>query len=149
MRGRAHAKKPRTQKHTRIHNNRELKQTRSMRGRAHSTNTRTHATTIDARARAFKKTRTQTNKLNARARAFKNNANSSKHDRCESARIQQKLRTQANTLMCGRAHANKSRTQSNNVNARARVFKKTENASKQGQCAGAQKHCEFKETISM
>ena len=50
-------------KHTRIDNNRELKQIRSMRGRAHSKQTRTQANTIDARARAFKKT-----------------SNSSKHD---------------------------------------------------------------------
>ena len=53
--------------------------------------------------------------------------------------------------MCGRAHSNKSQTQSNNVNARARIFKETANARKQGQSAGAriQKHCEFKETRSL
>ena len=66
----ARIQRNRERKHTRIHNNRELKQIRSMRGRAHSKKT-TQANTSDARARAFKK-----------------NANSSKHDRCAGARIQ-------------------------------------------------------------
>ena len=81
--------------------------------------------------------RTQANKISARARAFKTNANSSKHGRCAGARIQKNFELKQTQLMCGRAHSKHSRTQSNNVNRRAHVFKETANASKQGQCACA------------
>ena len=105
-----------------------------MRGRAQLHKTRTQANTIDARARALTTKGVKQTKINARARA-----------------LTKKRELNKTRSMRGRAHSNKSRTQSNNVNARARVFKETANASKQSQCASAriQKQHEFKETTSM
>ena len=103
-----------------------------MRGRSHSNKTRTQTNTIDARARPFQKI-----------------ANSNKQNQRAGARIPKQCELKQTRSMRGRAHSKKSRTQSNNVNAKARVFKETANATKQDQCASAriQKQCEFKETI--
>ena len=145
-----------------MHNNCELQQIRSMRGRAHS-----------------KTTRTQTNKINARARALTQNANSNKHDRCASARFNKTAnpnkqdqcagaRMQRNRelkhtrihnnrelkhirSMRGRAHSKKTRTQTNTIDARPRAFKQLANSIKQGQCAGAriQRNRQLKQRRSM
>ena len=114
----------------RIQTKRELYQSKSMRGRARSKKTRTQANMFDAWARAFK-TNANSNKQNQCAGArIQKNANSSKHDRCAGARIQRNFELKQTRLMCGRTHSNKSRTQSNKVNARARAFKNTANSKK-------------------
>ena len=119
MRGRAHAKKPRTQAHAhsqqprtqtnkinaraRAFKKNELKQTRSMRGRAHS-KTRELKQTKSMRGRAHsKKTRTQANTIDARPRAFKKVANSIKQCQCEGARSQRNRELKHTRLMRGRA----------------------------------------------
>ena len=153
MRGRAHSKR------------RELKQTLSMRWRAHSKKTRTQANTIDARARPFKNNanstkqcqrtgariqrnrerkqtrstrgrahsktlRIQRNKINVKARAFNKAANSRKQSQCAGARIQQNRELKQRMSMCGRAHS-KQRTQANNINVKARTFKEIAMSNKQ------------------
>ena len=135
-----------------LQRNRELKQTRSMRGRAHS-----------------QKRRTQTNTINVRPRAFKQIANSIKLCQCAGARIQRNRERKQTRSMRGRAHSKTLRIQKNKINAKARAFKqsansrannvnaparalnKTANSSNECQCAGAriQKKRELKQTISM
>ena len=78
----------------RIQKQRELKQTRSMRGRAHS-----------------KKLRTQANTINVRPRAFKQIAKSIKQCQCAGARIQRNRERKQTMSMRGRAYSKTLRIQ--------------------------------------
>jgi hypothetical protein len=137
-------------KHTRIHNNRELNQIRSMRGRASS-----------------KKPRTQANKVNARARAFENSANSPKHYQCEGARIQtiheltqtrsmrwrafNKAANSSKQCQCAGARIQQNRELKQRMSMCGRAHSKQTNSNKQYQCEGAniQRNRELKQTRSM
>ena len=99
----------------RIQNKRELKQTRSMRGRAHANKPR-----IQAHAHS-QQPRTQSNKINARARVFKETANASKQGQCAGARIRKQREFTETLSMRRRAHSNNPRTHANTINALARI----------------------------
>ena len=114
-------------------NKRELKQPRSMRGRAHS-----------------KQLRTQANTINVRPRAFKKVANSIKPCQWAGARIQRNCERKQTRSMRGRAHSKTMRIQRNKINVKARVQQSRE-LTRQSQCAGAriQQNRELKQIMSM
>ena len=148
MRGRAHAKKPRTQTHA--HSQQPRTQTNKINARARAFKTNANSIkqcqcagariprncerkqTMSMRGRAHAKTlRIQRNKINVKARAFNKAANSRKQSQCAGARIQQNRELKQRMSMCGRAHSKKTRTQANNINVKARTFKEIANSSKQ------------------
>ena len=116
-----------------IQRNRERKQTKSMRERAHSNTLRI-----------------QRNNINVKARVFKQSRNSRNQDQCADAHLT-KQRTQANKVNAPARAFNKTANSTWNVNVRARAFNKHANSSKQYQFEGAniQRNRELKQTISM